>query len=260
MIKRLVITAFLLTISGLWQRTVSAEPARLAFDTYSGYFVSNKFEPSAAESFVVFHDQKAFKVVKKLAMSAPLTLALDDAKVGGLPEGWVAAKTGEGAGSVWKIVEDPTAPHGNKVLAQISDQGPNRIFNLCIAEKTSFADVDLSVAFKAVGGKLDQGGGLVWHYKDANNYYIARMNPLEDNYRVYKEVAGKRIQLGTADIKIPSRTWHTLRVVHNADHIQCFLDGKLYLDARDDTFPDAGKVGLWTKADAQTYFADFQAK
>ena len=200
------------------------------------------------------------KAVKRLEMSVPFVLSLDEAEAGELPAGWAAAKTGEGPGSVWKVVEDATAPHGKKVLAQTSDQGPNRFFNLCVAQKTNFSDVDLSVAFKAVAGKLDQGGGLVWRYKDANNYYLARMNPLEDNYRVYKVVAGKRIQLGTADIKIPSKTWHTLRVVHKADHIRCFLDGKLYLDAKDDTFPDAGKIGLWTKADAQTHFADFQAK
>jgi hypothetical protein len=200
------------------------------------------------------------KEVKRLEMSVPFVLSLDEVKVGELPQGWVAAMTGEGPGSVWKVVEDATAPHGKKVLAQTSDQGPNRFFNLCVAETTSFSDVDLTVTFKAVAGKLDQGGGLVWRYKDANNYYIARMNPLEDNYRVYKEVAGKRIQLGTVDIKIPSKTWHTLRVIHESDHILCFLDGKLLLDVKDDTFQDAGKIGLWTKADAQTYFADFQAK
>jgi hypothetical protein len=189
-----------------------------------------------------------------------ILLSLDGVDVGKLPQGWVATKTGEGSGSVWQVVEDPTTPHGKKVLAQTSDQGPNRLFNLCVAQESSFRDIDLSVAFKAVKGNLDQGGGLVWRYKDANNYYIARMNPLEDNYRVYKEVAGKRIQLGTVDVKVPAKTWHALRVLHKADHIQCFLNGKLYLNVKDDTFPDAGKVGLWTKADAQTYFADFQAK
>ena len=86
---------------------------------------------------------------------------------------------------------------GKKVLAQTSDQGRNRFFNLCVAENTSFTDIDLTVAFKAMAGKLDQGGGPVWRYKDADNYYIARMNPLEDNYRVYKVVAGKRTQLGS---------------------------------------------------------------
>jgi len=260
MMQRLMITALLLAISGLGPRASSAEPAKLAFDIDSGCFacpliVSIPKGKYKAARFVVNG-----KEVKRWEMSVPFVLSLDEAKIGELPEGWVAAKTGEGPGSVWKVLEDATAPHGTKVLAQTSDQGPNRVFNLCIANKSNFSDLDLVVAFKAVQGKLDQGGGLVWRYKDVNNYYIARMNPLENNYRLYKVVAGKRIQLGTVDIKIPSKTWHTLRVLHNADRIQCFLDGKLYFDVKDDTFPNAGKIGLWTKADAQTYFADLQAK
>jgi hypothetical protein len=192
--------------------------------------------------------------------SIPFVLALKEVPVGDLPEGWTATQTGEGSGSVWKVVEDATAPNGQKALAPTSDQGPNRLFNLCVAEKSSFRDIDLTVAFKAVAGKLDQGGGAVWRYRDTKNYYIARMNPLEDNYRVYKVVDGNRIQLGSADLKVPAGQWHTLRIVQEADHIQCYLNGKLYLDVADDTLKDAGKIGLWTKADAQTYFADLQAR
>ena len=181
-------------------------------------------------------------------------LAVETVKTGELPTGWSMAKTGVGPGGVWAVVEDATAPEG-KALAQTSDQGPNPLFCLCIADGTSFRDLDLTVSFKAVAGKLDQGGGPVWRYQDANNYYIARMNPLEDNYRVYKVVNGKRTQLGSADVKIPTGEWHTLRVVHKDDHIRCYLGDQLYLDAKDDNFGDAGKVGLWTKADAQTLFA-----
>jgi hypothetical protein len=192
--------------------------------------------------------------------AAPFVMSLDEATLGQLPPGWSAAKTGEGPGSVWKVVEDATAPDGKKVLAQTSGQGPNRLFNLCVAQQTSFADIDLSLAFKAVAGKLDQGGGAVWRYKDANNYYVARMNPLEDNYRLYKVVAGKRTQLASAGMKIPAGQWHALRIVHQGSHIQCYLNGQLYLDVQDDTFQDAGKVGLWTKADAQTHFAGFKVR
>ena len=117
----------------------------------------------------------------------------------------------------------------------------------------------MSVKFKAVAGKLDQGGGLVWRYRGAGNYYIARMNPLEDNFRVYRVVAGKRIQLATADVKAAAGQWHSLRIVQRGDHIECYFNGKKYLDAKDDTFKGAGKVGLWSKADAQTYFADLRA-
>ena len=178
------------------------------------------------------------------------------AAVGKLPDGWTATQTGEGKGSVWKIAEDKTAPKGAKVLAQTSPDGPNALFNLCIADKTKFADLDLSVAFKAVAGKRDQGGGPIWRCKDAKNYYVVRMNPLENNFRVYKVVDGKRIQLGDAEVEADSGKWHTIRVVHKGNRIQCYMNGKKLLDVTDDTFMEAGQIGLWTKADAQTYFDD----
>jgi hypothetical protein len=187
----------------------------------------------------------------------PFRLSLEKAPVGKLPPGWTAAKTGKGPGSVWKVVEDATAPAGRKALAQTSAQGPKKLFNLCVAD-ASFRDLDASVAFKSVAGKIDQGGGLVWRYKDADNYYLARMNPLEDNYRVYKVVGGKRSQLATVKLKAAAG-WHTLRIVHQGNRIECRFDGKPYLDVKDDTFSEAGKVGLWTKADAQTHFADLRA-
>lgn len=179
----------------------------------------------------------------------------EDDIVGKLPAGWIATKTGKGDGSVWKIAEDKTAPKGPKVLAQTA-AGPGSLFNLCVADKSSFVDVDLTLAFKSVAGKKDQGGGPVWRYKDANNYYVVRFNPLEDNFRLYKLVDGVRKQLGSADIAVAEGKWHTIRVVHRGDRIQCYLNGKLHIDEKDAAFKDAGKVGVWTKADAQTYFDD----
>jgi hypothetical protein len=178
----------------------------------------------------------------------------EDATVGKLPAGWTAAKTGKGPGSVWKVIEDKSAPDGAKVLAQTSPDGPNPLFNLCVSDELSYTNIDLSVSFKAVEGKADQGGGPVWRYKDADNYYIARMNPLEDNFRVYKVVAGKRSQLGSAEVEAAAGKWHTIRIVHKGNQIQCYLNGKLHLDVKDDTFKDVGKIGLWTKADAVTSF------
>jgi len=180
----------------------------------------------------------------------------EDAIVSKLPSGWTAAKTGEGPGSVWNVIEDATSPKGRNVLAQTSSEGPNPLFNLCVADDSKFADLDLTVSFKAVKGEKDQGGGPVWRCKDANNYYIARMNPLEDNFRVYKVVGGKRRQLGSAEVEARAGTWHTIRIVHKGDHIQCYLNGKLHLDVKDDTFKEAGRIGLWTKADAVTSFDD----
>jgi hypothetical protein len=185
------------------------------------------------------------------------TFGKDD--VGKVPSGWKADKTGKGEGSVWKVVEDKTAPSKKGYALAQTAEGPSSLFNLCVAEDTKYKDVEVSVAFKAIAGKRDQGGGIVWRYQDANNYYIARMNPLEDNFRVYKVTGGKRsAEFEDKTVKIPANEWHTMTIKMEGNHIECFLDGKKYLDVKDDSIKEAGKVGLWTKADAQTYFDDFK--
>src|SRR5262249_51612482 len=110
--------------------------------------------------------------------------------VGKVPTGWKADKTGKGEGSVWKVVADETAPSKTGLALAQTAESPGSMFNLCVADEPSLADVEVMVSFKAVKGQKDQGGGIVWRYQDANNYYIARMNPLEDNFRVYKVIAG----------------------------------------------------------------------
>ncbi len=178
----------------------------------------------------------------------------EQAEVGALPAGFSAAKTGRGPGSVWEVLLDKSAPNGPKVLAQTSSDGPNPLFNVCVANEGSYTDVDVTVALKALRGRIDQGGGPVWRYRDADNYYIARMNPLENNFRVYKVVGGRRTQLGSAKVVAPAGRWHSIRIVHRGDRIDCYFNEKLYLKVTDGTFRRAGKIGLWTKADAVTSF------
>jgi hypothetical protein len=182
--------------------------------------------------------------------------------VGKVPAGWKAEKTGKGEGSVWKVVQDDTAPSKTGLALAQTAESPGNVFNICVVDDSNYRDVELSVAFKAIRGKKDQGGGFVWRYQDNSNYYICRMNPLEDNYRVYKVVQGVRTQLGQEgtkeDIKVPVGEWHRLKVTMAGDHIQCYLDGNKVLDVKDSTYKDAGKVGLWSKADAQTHFDEFK--
>jgi hypothetical protein len=187
------------------------------------------------------------------------TLQFAKVDLGKVPAGWKADKTGKGEGSTWQVVADDTAPSKTGFVLAQTAESPASLFNLCVIDDTKLKDVELIVDFKAVKGKNDQGGGIVWRYQDANNYYIARMNPLEDNFRVYKVVDGKRSpEFQNAEVKIPAGEWHTLKVKQVGDRIECFLDGKKYLDVKDDAITMAGKVGLWTKADAQTYFDDFR--
>jgi Domain of Unknown Function (DUF1080) len=188
----------------------------------------------------------------------PRTLTFGKSDLDKVPAGWKADKTGKGDGSVWKVVADDTAPSKSGFALAQTAEGPNALFNLCMLDDTNFKDVEAVVEFKAVKGKLDQGGGIVWRYQDANNYYVCRMNPLEDNFRVYKVIDGKRTQFENADVKVPAGEWHTIKIKQEGDHIECFLDGKKLLDHKDDSITKAGKVGLWTKADAQTHFDNFK--
>lgn len=171
----------------------------------------------------------------------------EDDAVGTLPEGW-SAPVGE-----WGVESAEQAPSGSHVLAQkASNRSP--VFNVALVEGSTHTDVDLTVRLRARRGRIDQGGGVVWRARDARNYYIARYNPLEDNYRVYYVEDGRRRQLDSADVRLDHEAWHTLRVRMVGDHIECFLNGEKHLDVRDTTFPAAGMIGLWTKADAQTHF------
>ena len=148
----------------------------------------------------------------------------------------------------WVVVR---SDNGN-ALAQTATNSSST-FNITLVTDTHARDVDLSVKMKAVAGETDQGGGIAWRAKDAKNYYLARYNPLEDNYRLYKVVDGKRTMFLSADIA-HSDGWHTLRVTMNGERIECYYDGKKSLDHTDETLRDAGMIGLWTKADAQTQF------
>ena len=157
----------------------------------------------------------------------------------------------------WKVVADTDAPSKSNAFAQLAkSSGPT--FNIALAADTNYKDLDVSVSMKAVAGNTDQGGGLVWRAKDARNYHVARYNPLEDNYRVYKVQDGRRSELQSADIR-KSPGWHILRITMVGDHIECYYDGRKYLDVKDRTFEAAGRIGLWTKADAQTHFDNLTA-
>lgn len=200
-------------------------------------------------------------VAAGLAMAGeePKVMSFAKGDLGKVPAGWKTDKTGKGEGSVWKVVEDKTAPSKTGYALAQTAESPKNMYNLCVAEKSNCKDVEIKVSFKANKGDIDQGGGIVWRYQDADNYYIARMNPLEENYRLYHVIAGVRTQLVSKDaLVVPAGTWHTLTIKHVGDTIECWLDGKKQIDAKDSKITKAGKIGLWTKADAQTSFDDIR--
>ena len=139
-------------------------------------------------------------------------------------------------------------------------EGARGTFNLFWTDRERFKDGTVEVKVRASSGRVDQGGGPIWRVQDKDNYYIARWNPLEDNFRLYYVKDGRRVQLASADVTADPKKWHTIRIEHKGDAIEGYLDGQELLEVRDETFTGAGGVGLWTKADAATGFDDFQIR
>jgi len=187
-----------------------------------------------------------------VSMGSAETISFDDAKPGQPPPGWMATQTGKGK-AIWTIEKDDSAPSKPNVLKQSGEAA----YPVCIKEDASLKDGFLEVKFKAISGKEDQAGGVIWRCKDANNYYIARANGLEDNVTIYHTINGKRTEKKRVKVKVASNQWHTLRVDFQANQFKVSFKGKPVLEWQDDTFKDAGKVGLWTKADSVTAFDDF---
>jgi hypothetical protein len=187
--------------------------------------------------------------------AATVTINFDKDEVGKPPSGFSFALTGQGKPGVWVIQKDD-ANHAN-VLVQTDGDKTDYRFPIAIYNDFSGADVALSVKFKSISGKGDQGAGLVWRLRDKDNYYITRCNALEDNCTIYHVVNGRRVAFQNHGVKVASNVWHTLSLDATGNHFVVTYDGNKVLDATDNTFKDAGKVGLWTKADSVIAFDDF---
>ena len=185
----------------------------------------------------------------------------DADKVGAVPRAWrIASSNPEAKTASWRVMEDSSAPSGARVLALTESENHDATYNLALARGTSFRDFELTVRVKAVEGEEDQGGGPVWRYQDADHYYLTRINPLEQNFRVYVVHQGKRRHLDHADVALEAGRWYEIKIRMVGSRIECSLDGQPLLEASDETIPDSGMVGLWTKADAVTSFDDLRVR
>ena len=191
--------------------------------------------------------------VSLLAAAAPAdTVHFDADKPGEAPVGWTCTKTGSG-NPKWSVVADDTAPSKPNVLKQSGEAA----YPVAFKNDTSLKDGFVEVKFKPVSGQEDQAGGVLWRAKDEDNYYIARANALEDNVTIYHTIKGRRVSFKNVNTKVASGVWHTLRVDFSGNKFSVTFDGKKVMEATDDSFSEAGKVGVWTKADSVTLFDDF---
>jgi hypothetical protein len=180
------------------------------------------------------------------------TINFDTDTVATVPAGWVSGVTGRGA-SHWTVEKEATAPSPPNVLKQ-SATGD---FPWCVRRGAAVTDGYVEVKFMAMAGRQDQAGGLVWRWKDGDNYYVARANALEDNVSLYYTQNGRRITIKYVDAPVARNQWHTLRVEFTGKQIRVALDGKFYIEVDDGHIAGAGSIGVWTKADSVTLFDDF---
>jgi hypothetical protein len=185
-------------------------------------------------------------------------LNFDSEKPGEPPKGFAFGRTGHGSPGKWVVQAAKDAPSGGNVLVQTDTDDTDYRFAVAYTGP-EMKDLRLSVKCKPVAGKVDQGCGIVFRLKDADNYYLTRANALEDNVCLYHVVKGDRRQIASFKGKVKSGVWHDLAAEANGDHIEVFFDGKKIMDARDKTFTEAGKFGLWTKADSLIEFDDLSA-
>lgn len=184
----------------------------------------------------------------------------DSSSPGTLPGSYVVGTLFDGrpAGE-WKILITDRAKSASQVLAQLQPKGTDQTHKLLLLEGTESTNIDVEVSYLAVAGKADLGGGLLWRAKDDRNYYLLRASLVEQKIRLYRVVNGVQQIVKQIDRPLPATGWHKLRIVQRGCEMKALFDEAVLFRACDTTYT-SGRIGLWTKADAVTYFDDLTLK
>lgn len=178
--------------------------------------------------------------------------SFDDAPPGNPPTSWSCGTSGAGSPE-WAVQADPTAPSKGQVLLQFGSAA----FPWCVKRDAMLVDGFVETKFRPISGTRDQAGGVVWRWKNADAYYVARANALENNVSLYYFAAGVRHTLKYVDAPVARNQWNTLRVEFAGQRIRVLLNGQPRIEIEDGHIAGAGSVGVWTKADSVTAFDDF---
>lgn len=207
-------------------------------------------------------------VLGLLTAAYPQTVNFDNDELNQAPKNFTTDLTGKGRNGNWVVLKDDSAPSRPNVLAQTDMDKTSYRFPVCIYDKVSAKDVEVTTYFKVIKGKEDQAAGVIWRYEDKNNYYVVRANALEGNIVLYKVENGKRTDLpvvgkgrayGVKAI-VRSNEWHELKIIAKGNLFSVIFDGKKLFDVKDKTFTGSGKAGLWTKADSYALFDNMMIK
>ncbi len=178
---------------------------------------------------------------------------------GAPPSDFDFARTGQGPPGQWGVVAD-TSAHLSRAIEQSNTDRTDYRFPLAIYRPLSARNLDATLRFKAISGRVDQAGGIALRVLDADNYYVVRANALEDNVRFYHVIKGRRTELKGANLKVASNVWHALGLKAEGERFTVSYDGQVLYTVTDRTLNGAGRVALWTKADSVTRFDRIEIK
>ena len=129
-------------------------------------------------------------------------------------------------------------------------------FPLIIAKESNMGDGRAEVRAKPLAGTIDQAAGLAFAIRDWANYFVFRINGLEDNAVLFEFRNGKRFERQSVEIPIHRDQWHRLRIETQGLRIRVFLNDQQLMEYQAERSL-TGYLGLWTKADSVTLFKDF---
>jgi pyruvate, water dikinase len=142
---------------------------------------------------------------------------------------------------------------GSRYQEFLDNIGAYYYFPLAVRKGSHLNEGTVSAGVRLIEGLIDQAGGIAFGIRDVGNYFVFRINALEDNAILFEFRHSKRFQLATVDVPITSNTWYDLKVETAGSHVKAYLDGKLLMDYEANRTME-GYLGLWTKADSVTEF------
>jgi len=176
----------------------------------------------------------------------------DDSALGARPDGFVFAAARQALPGLWEVrgsgarrhlihAGDPTVTMRGISVATVSAAAP--------------ADIRVTARVRLVDG--DRAGGVVWRFRDANNFYFMALDLTAHTAAVVRVTGGNRILLDIVrDINLDADSWHTVSVTHEGAQIHATVNGIGVLQARDGVIPEGGRAGLWSAGNSTTWFDD----
>jgi hypothetical protein len=186
---------------------------------------------------------------------ALLTRTFDTDKIGALPPGFTLASYRQSDPGRW-LVRGPAAAQAHVVhLATPGATG----YAMALADASTVENQVASIRLRLAGGA--RSGGLVWRYRDVQNFYAAVLDLTEGDLSLFRVSSGDLIRLEFEDgLELDVNAWHTLKVTHDDEEISVSLGGiRVFEDSRRrNRTGGPGAVGLLATGDSEVWFDDLR--